>query len=70
MICKCGCKLILTSQSTQYEYAENVELEVYSSQNTFDPNYQCEIWIAVNEKQNNNKKGSLTFSVRQPFVHY
>lgn len=37
-------------QSTQYEYAENVEFEVYSSADVSDPNYQCEIWIAVNEK--------------------
>ena len=37
-------------QSTQYEYAENVEFEVYSSANIADPNYRCEIWIAVNEK--------------------
>ena len=37
-------------QSTQYEYAENVEFEVYSSEDVSDPNYQCEIWIAVNEK--------------------
>ena len=37
-------------QSTQYEYAENVEFEVYSSANTADPDYQCEIRIAVNEK--------------------
>ena len=37
-------------QSTHYEYAENVEFEVYSSADTSDPNYQCEIWIAVNEK--------------------
>ena len=37
-------------QSTQYEYAESVEFEVYSSSNTQDPNYQCEIWIAVKEK--------------------
>lgn len=37
-------------QSTQYEYAENIEFEVYASANTNDPNYQCEIWIAVNEK--------------------
>ncbi len=37
-------------QSTQYEYAENVEIEVYPSADTSDPNYQCEIWIAVNEK--------------------
>ncbi len=37
-------------QSSQYEYAENVEFEVYSSEDTSDPDYQCEIWIAVNEK--------------------
>lgn len=37
-------------QSAQYEYAENIEFEVYSSEDTSDPNYQCEIWIAVNEK--------------------
>ena len=37
-------------QSAQYEYAENVEFEVYSSQDTTNPNYQCEIWIAVREK--------------------
>lgn len=37
-------------QSSQYEYAENVEFEVYSSADTSNPNYQCEIWIAVNEK--------------------
>ena len=37
-------------QSTQYEYAENVEFEVYSSADTSNPNYQCEIWIAVKEK--------------------
>ena len=37
-------------QSSQYEYAENVEFEVYSSAYTSDPNYRCEIWIAVNEK--------------------
>ena len=37
-------------QSAQYEYAENVEFEVYASNDVSDPNYQCEIWIAVNEK--------------------
>ena len=37
-------------QSAQYEYAENVEFEVYSSADTDDPNYRYEIWIAVNEK--------------------
>ncbi len=37
-------------QSTQYEYAENVEFEVYPSEDTSDPDYRCEIWIAVKEK--------------------
>ena len=37
-------------QSTQYEYAENVEFEVYSSADISDPNYRYEIWIAVKEK--------------------
>lgn len=37
-------------QSSQYEYAESVEFEVYSSADPSDPNYQCEIWIAVKEK--------------------
>lgn len=36
-------------QSTRYEYAENVEFEVYPSENVTDPDYECEIWIAVNE---------------------
>ena len=38
-------------QSTQYEYGENIEFEVYPSKNTDDPNYQCEIWIAVKPKK-------------------
>ncbi len=37
-------------QSTQYEYAENVEFEVYPSEDIGNPDYHCEIWIAVNEK--------------------
>ncbi len=37
-------------QSAQYEYAESMEFEVYSSFDTSDPNYECEIWIAVREK--------------------
>ena len=37
-------------QSSQYEYAESVEFEVYSSQDVSDPDYRCEIWIAVKEK--------------------
>ena len=39
-------------QSTQYEYAENVEIEVYPSADTSNPNFTCEIWIAVKEKNN------------------
>ena len=38
-------------QSAQYEYAENTEIEAYPSANTADPNYACEIWIAVKEKK-------------------
>ena len=38
-------------QSAQFEYAENIEFEVYSSADTSDPNYKCEIWIAVKEKK-------------------
>lgn len=30
-----------------YAYGNGVELEVYPSANTQDPNYTCEIWIAV-----------------------
>ena len=37
-------------RSTQYEYAENVEFEVYSSADVSDPNYRYEIRIAVKEK--------------------
>ncbi len=36
--------------SNRYEYAAGVEMEVYPSDNTTDPNYSGEIWIAVNEK--------------------
>lgn len=34
-----------------YEYGAGTELEVYPSANTSDPNYYCEIWIAVKEKK-------------------
>lgn len=34
----------------RYEYAEGVEIEVYPSDKTDDPDYYGEIWIAVNEK--------------------
>lgn len=37
-------------QSTKYEYAYGVELEVYPSEDVLNPNYECEIWIAVKEK--------------------
>lgn len=37
-------------QSSQYEYAENVEFEVYPSADTSNPDYECEVWIAVKEK--------------------
>lgn len=37
-------------QSSQHEYAEGVEFEVYPSADTTAPNYRCEIWVAVNEK--------------------
>ena len=37
-------------QSSQYEYAEGVEFEVYPSADANDQNYHCEIWVAVNEK--------------------
>lgn len=38
-------------QSSQYEYAENVEFEVYPSADVSNPDYTCEIWIAVREKK-------------------
>lgn len=37
-------------QSDKYEYGQGIELEVYPSDKVDDPNYTCEIWIAVNEK--------------------
>lgn len=36
---------------SNYEYGNGVELEVYPSDKVDDPNYTCEIWIAVNEKK-------------------
>ena len=36
---------------SNYEYNNSVELEVYPSAEIQDPNYTCEIWIAVNEKK-------------------
>ncbi len=37
-------------QNAKYEYGQGIELEVYPSEDVDDPNYECEIWIAVNEK--------------------
>lgn len=37
-------------QNPRYEYGNGIELEVYPSDDISDPNYYCEIWIAVNEK--------------------
>lgn len=36
---------------SNYEYGSGIELEVYPSADTQNPDYTCEIWIAVNEKQ-------------------
>lgn len=36
---------------SNYEYGRGVELEVYPSADVQDPNYTCEIWIAVKEKK-------------------
>ncbi|MDE6784565.1 MAG: AraC family transcriptional regulator [Ruminococcus sp.] len=37
-------------QSSKYEYAHGIELEVYPTDDIHNPDYICEIWIAVNEK--------------------
>ena len=37
-------------QNSQYTYGQGIELEVYPSDRVSDPDYTCEIWIAVNEK--------------------
>ena len=36
---------------SNYEYGSGVELEVYPSADVDDPNYACEIWVAVKEKK-------------------
>jgi len=36
---------------SNYEYGQGVELEVYPSADTQNPDYTCEIWIAVKEKK-------------------
>lgn len=38
-------------QSSTYEYGNGIELEVYPSADVQNPDYTCEIWIAVNEKK-------------------
>ena len=35
---------------SNYEYGSGVELEVYPSAEVENPNYTCEIWVAVQEK--------------------
>lgn len=37
-------------QSDKYEYGKGIEIEVYPSADVNNPDYTCEIWIAVNEK--------------------
>ena len=37
-------------QSSTYEYGSGIELEVYPSADVQNPDYTCEIWIAVNLK--------------------
>ena len=36
---------------SNYEYGHGVELEVYPSADVQNPDYSCEIWIAVKEKK-------------------
>lgn len=36
---------------SSYEYSYGMELEVYPSANVQDPDYTCEIWVAVKEKK-------------------
>ena len=38
-------------QNSSYEYGSGIELEVYPSADTQNPDYKCEIWIAVNMKK-------------------
>lgn len=40
---------------SNYEYGSGIELEVYPSAKIDDPNYTCEIWIAVKEKTGSSK---------------
>lgn len=36
-------------QSDKYEYGRGIEIEVYPSADVDNPDYVCEVWIAVNE---------------------
>lgn len=45
---KCICTEFFPQSN--YEYGQGVELEVYPSADTQNPDYTCEIWIAVKEK--------------------
>lgn len=36
---------------SNYDYDNGVEIEVYPSADMQNPDYSCEIWIAVNEKR-------------------
>lgn len=36
---------------SNYEYCSGVEFEVYPSNDVNDPNYYCEVWVAVKEKE-------------------
>ena len=38
-------------QSSTYEYGNGIKLEVYPSADVQNPDYTCEIWIAVKEKK-------------------
>ena len=44
-----------------YVYGNGVELEVYPSARVQDPDYSCEIWIAVKEKQEGKTGEALSF---------
>ena len=37
-------------QSSEYKYGSGIELEVYPSADVQNPDYTCEIWIAVEKK--------------------
>lgn len=40
-------------QNPRYEYCQGVELEIYPSDDIDNPDYYCEIWIAVKAAPNN-----------------